>query len=180
MILTEQTKQWLTEKWYDLIGWRLSYLKTSITNVIKWFPIIWNDRDFDSHYTLEILKFKLNKQADYVASKNNPIEAKHIRVVTKLIDLVQSEFYLMEWADYYEMDYKFTLTEDHNFYTLETKTTSENFSEYFNKYPHAYAKVVKPGDSKELIAMNISLYNHNKAKDLLFKILKNDIEKWWL
>jgi len=180
MILTEQTKEWLAEKWHDLIGWRLSYLKTSITNVIKWFPIIWNDRDFDGHYAFEILKFKLNKQANYVALKGNPIEAKHIRVVTRLIDLVQSEFYLMEWADYYETEWEFSSTEDPAFKKVTIKTTTENFSGFYSKYPHAYAKVVKPGDSKDLIAMNISVYNHNKAKDLLFKILKNDIEKWWL
>ena len=31
----------------------------SIKNLIKWFPIIWKDRDWDDHYIWEIMKNKL-------------------------------------------------------------------------------------------------------------------------
>ena len=32
-----------------------------IKNLIKWFPIIWKDRNWDHSYIYEILKFKLKK-----------------------------------------------------------------------------------------------------------------------
>lgn len=34
-------------------------LKYGVTNLIKWFPIIWKDRSWDYEFILEILKFKL-------------------------------------------------------------------------------------------------------------------------
>jgi hypothetical protein len=34
-------------------------LRYGISNLIKWFPIVWRDRDFDSAYIMEILLFKM-------------------------------------------------------------------------------------------------------------------------
>ena len=35
------------------------YFKTGVKNIIYWFPIIWKDRNWDSHYIFEIIKHKL-------------------------------------------------------------------------------------------------------------------------
>ena len=35
-----------------------------IKNVFRWLPIIWKQYDFDYHYSLEVFKFQLKKQAD--------------------------------------------------------------------------------------------------------------------
>ena len=35
-----------------------------ISNLIKWFKIIWNDRDWDFAYLLKILRFKLENMRD--------------------------------------------------------------------------------------------------------------------
>ena len=34
-----------------------------IKNIIRWIPVLWNDRDWDYHYTFEILKTKLKFQS---------------------------------------------------------------------------------------------------------------------
>ena len=36
-------------------------LRYGISNLIKWFPIVWRDRDFDSAYIMEILLFKMRE-----------------------------------------------------------------------------------------------------------------------
>jgi hypothetical protein len=35
------------------------YIKQGVKNLIYWFPIIWKDRNWDSHYIFEIMKHKL-------------------------------------------------------------------------------------------------------------------------
>lgn len=35
----------------------------NISRVIKWTPIIWKDRDWDEHYLITILQFKLEQMA---------------------------------------------------------------------------------------------------------------------
>ena len=42
------------------LGQKIRYFKNSIKNLIKWFPIIWNDMDCDCSYVEDILLFKLN------------------------------------------------------------------------------------------------------------------------
>ena len=34
-----------------------------IKNLIKWFPIIWKDRNWDDSFIFDILQFKLQNQA---------------------------------------------------------------------------------------------------------------------
>ena len=57
----------------------------------------------------------------------------------------------------------------------------EWFDEYFKKYPLVYKKLRQeyPNDSKDRIAMRMSLENHKRAKTLLFKLMDQHIECWW-
>ena len=41
-----------------------------IKNLIRWFPVIWKDQDWDSEYTLNILIKKLEHQRDFFLSKD--------------------------------------------------------------------------------------------------------------
>ena len=73
---------------------------TSVGNLIKWFPVIWKDRDWDDHYIFEVFKFKLEKQAKYIKEKgfhtNSDLDAKRMMLCVKLIEKVQEDFYTME------------------------------------------------------------------------------------
>ena len=66
---------------------------------------------------------------------------------------------------------------------------SENFDDYFAKYPRQHKRVVA-GDvnrykrpikekSKQLIAMEIAHDNQDRSRKLLFKLLEQNIERWW-
>jgi hypothetical protein len=41
-----------------------------ISNLIKWFPLIWKDRDFDQGYLYDMLYFKLNNMQKFFESGN--------------------------------------------------------------------------------------------------------------
>jgi len=165
-----------------------------IKNLIKWFPIIYKDRDWDTFYIYEILRFKLKNQGIHTQSKR---DSEQILLCTKLIRHCQDEYYNMEYQSYYENKITFgenldKLKSDIKSYEINDVFLSENFSEYFKKYPRQYKKVIsgeinrfnqplekKQEDGGKIIAMEIAHENQVRCKNLLFKILNQKIENWW-
>ncbi len=164
-----------------------------IYNLYRWFPIIWNDQDWDDHYIFEILKFKLKNQAEYIGGKDRYIGAKRdaeiMMLCTRLIDKVQDEWYGREYLDYQKSEMKFTPSESHpGSYEMEFEELSEHYDDYFKKYPLIYKRVMSGEgmfnlegreDDKQRIAMNIAHLNHQRAHKLLFKTMQQEIESWW-
>lgn len=181
--------------WKRLGGWRVNQFFVSVKNLIRWFPIIWKDRDWDDHYIWEILKNKLRWQAKYIGDRDlhtrAALDAKRMRLCADLIDKVKDEFYSSEYMDYYESDFNWLDIPDKPGYKqLDIETKSERFDEYFAKYPLVYKKVLADkslqiftledrDDDKQRIAMNIGRYNHERARKLLFRIMEENIEGWW-
>ena len=105
--------------------------------LIRWFPILLNDYDWDYWFTYQILKTKLKHQSDYFKKHGITEDAKHcadrIDLCIRLLEKVQNEEY---------MDL--------------------------------------PKDKPWTIEMiNASIEKHNKARKLLFKILEQNIERFW-
>ena len=192
--------EYLYDTYWDLIGWRLREFKVSVKNLIKWFPIIWKDRDWDDYYIFEVLKFKLKNQANYTSDRDrhtrSELAANRMRLCVKLSQKVSDEFYSSEYMDYHETKWDLLdILDKPGYVELDTQIISERFDEFFKKYPLAYKKVladkklqifrITPDDdeteidAKQRIAMNIGYYNHNRARKLLFKIMEENIEYWW-
>jgi hypothetical protein len=165
-----------------------------IKNLWKWAPVIWNDRDWDDYYIYEIIRNKIKFQADYIEKKDRHLSAKRdseiMRLVARLIKLQQDEFYGMEYMDYHKTNFDFIPTDEtEKYFTIDDTLISENFQEYFNKYPLQYKRVVsgeinrfkRSIDEKDdkLIAMEIAHENQERCKKLIFKIMNEHIERWW-
>jgi hypothetical protein len=150
--------------------WRfwISDISIGIKNLITWFPIIYKDRNWDSHYIIEILKFKLKNQSKYIRDRDFYVNAKRdaeiMMTCVKLMELIQDDFYSCEYLD-------------------------KNLDNYFIKYPRIYKKVLNGegpfkaqwkdlNEKKNTIAINIGYINHIRARKLLFSLLENNIEKW--
>ena len=96
-----------------------------------------------------------------------------------------------ELINYFEEKHWFEPCEDKSGYsTWKSETISENFDAFFKKHKLVYKKVMNgeglytldgkdESDMKRLIAMNISHINQKRAQDLLFKILNENIQRWW-
>ena len=176
---------------------------TSVRNLIKWFPVIWKDRDYDHRFIFDVLILKLEKQSKYIKDKSfhtrSETDARNLMICVNLAKKIQDNYYETEYVDYVEKEYDFVPynTDDReDFYVMESTTKSERFDEYFKKYPLVYKKVLLDEKNqtfklknrseeidlielKQLIAMNMSYYNHNRARKLLFKIMEENIERWW-
>lgn len=155
-----------------------------VHNLIRWFPIIWKDQDWDDYYIFEILKFKLKNQAEYIGYHDRHMSAKRdaeiMMLCVRLIEKVQDEWYGREYFDYHESELKFVDSKSHpGMYEMEVIEISERFDEYFKKYPLIYRMVPDLNASKDRIAFEIAKINEERAHKLLFKILEQNIRRWW-
>lgn len=185
----------ITNWWWDNIGWKIRDIYRSIRSVIRWFPVIWNDRDWDDWYIYKILQTKLKFQSKYIGDRDIHTRAKRdaevMNICVRLIDKLMEDFYDMEYLDYHESTFSFVDSDKPDYKRLEITDTSENFDEFFKKYPLVYKKVLKDEDknifslyedgvlSKKRIAMNISQINHDRARKLLFNVMGDNINRWW-
>lgn len=81
-----------------------------IRKVLRWIPILWNDRDWDYYFVYEILKQKLIDTEKYIRKDGvhmfNNEDADSILKVIDMIEKVQTEYHLdkylseaKEWDD---------------------------------------------------------------------------------
>jgi hypothetical protein len=155
-----------------------------IKNLWKWFPVIWRDRDWDSNFIYEILIHKLEKQATYIHKHGNHVsaerDAEKMFLCARLARIQQEELYMDEYYDTYEMKWEFVPTDEtEKWFTMETEITSENFIDYFAKYPRQYRLIDKTDKEKNEIAREIAYRNQERSRKLLFKIMEENIERWW-
>jgi hypothetical protein len=159
-----------------------------IKNMWKWTPIIWKDRNWDSDFLLEIVKFKISKMSKshgklmpYVGFERN-VEV--MNTVVKLINKVQNEEYLHEYYDYHERKFEFVKVEGTDYWNVDTTVISDNLDEYFQKYPITMKRaenhplyLAQP--SREFLAMSMAQIRHDKAKKILFDTIATNMHKWW-
>ena len=165
-----------------------------VKNLWRWFPTIWKDRDWDDSYIFEIIRVKLEHQANYIGSRGIHVsanrDAEKMRLVAKLIQLQKDDFYSMEYMDYHNTEYDFVPTDEtEKWFRMEDTLISENFEDFFKKYPRQYKRVLsgelnlygKEVDEtdKQRIAMEIAHENQNRCRKLIFKIMSDEILHWW-
>ena len=169
-----------------------------IKNLWKWFPTIWRDRDWDANFIYEIIKVKLEHQAKYIGDHDRHTRAKRdselMRLTSRLIQRCQDDYYDLEYMDYHVSEWNWLdVTEDDNIpekyknsKRLDIELVSENFDEYFKKYPRQYKRALDPDTywpysekTDKTIAMWIGDENQKRAQTLLFKIMDKNIRGWW-
>lgn len=194
--------------WYKKIvnsislKWEFKYqylwrdFKTGVKNTIYWLPIIWKDRNWDHRYIYTILQHKLKAQSKYIGGRDYHVTSKRdseiMMTCVRLIDKVGEGFYTSEYQDYHKDKHWFTPAEKEGYSTWNSRILEENFDDYFAKYPLIYKRVIKgegswpitldgtdSEDIKQRVAMNIGHINDKRAQDLLFKIMNENIKRWW-
>ena len=193
-------ESWIVRKlefiplWWNHEGRYLHrHVWTGIKNIWYWLPIIWKDRNWDSNYIFEIMMHKLKAQSKYIGSRGTHLSAERdaeiMMTCVRLMKLVQEDTYSSEYSDYHKTKHWLEDIEDKpGLSSWESRLLEENFDDYFKKYPLIYKRVLngegvfkRQGreDDKQVIAMNISHINHDRAKKLLFKLMEENIERWW-
>jgi hypothetical protein len=193
-----ESRSWLRKKldsislWWEHNGRYLgNEFIRGIENLWYWLPIIWKDRNWDHQFIFDILSHKLKAQSAYIGGRdihqNAKRDAEVMMTCVRLIEKVKDEYYGMEYMDYHKTKHWLEPADKEGYSTWESKQIGENFDDYFAKYPLIYKRVlngegwlkIEDENDKDRIASNIAHINHDRARKLLFKIIEQNIEKWW-
>ena len=149
----------------------------------SWFPVIWKDRDWDQTFIYEVLIHKLEKQAKYIGERDWHTRAKRdaelMLLCARLARIQQEDLYGMEYMEYLDQEFEFVPTDEtEKWFRMEDTLISENFDDYFKKYPRQYKKVLsgeinrygKEVDEtdKQRIAMEIAHENQDRCRKLIW------------
>jgi len=174
-----------------LLWWKFEgrYLHTDIyqgiKNLIKWFPVIWRDRDWDHRYIYDILRFKIKTQGKSIEKRGNHLnasrDAERMLLAYNLMTKVSDEYYALEKYDYEESKFDFVRVEGEEYYSMNIRHLSDNLEDYFKKYPLVYKRIVKkyPDLNKYDIAYRMAEENQKRAHKLLYRFLETWLYTWW-
>ena len=189
--MTNEYNQWYW-KMYRWFRWDAKHFHRDVAqgvkNLWRWLPIIWKDRDWDDHYIFESLKFKLRNTAKYFEKQQRFVgwekEVKYMKICETLIDRIQTDYYQMEYFDYYDSDMRMVPTED-GLYQVVFDVKRDDTDQFVKKYPHALRRAKRNPKFKSYFEgkrnghLAIGMVRHAKARKLLFKIMEERIERWW-
>lgn len=163
-----------------------------IHKIIRWIPVIWRDEDYDSYFIFEILKTKLTTVSRYFSDShelsyvNQERDKEIVDTCIRLINRIQNDYYETEMFDYYMAKYAFKPVSG-NSYKMVVEEEESNLDTYFSKNKLLHKKIVMELESctkiqhdDYSIASRMSWEKQLKAKRILFKLLDNNIENWWI
>lgn len=160
-------------------------IKYGINNLIHWFPIVWKDRNYDYSYILYTLRFKLKNTERCLMSKNRfestERNCERIRLCIRLLDKIIDDFYSTEYLDYHLSNFEYKKLDSGRFEIIDN-LIENNLPEYFKKYRLTYNRVII--DNPDLIedtyiALRMGIELENKAKKILFNIIRDNYNSWW-
>jgi hypothetical protein len=151
-----------------------------IKNVIKWLPKIWNQYDFDYGYSIDVFKFQLEKQAEFLESNkactlSAKDKASRIRMVIRLMDKVYNEDYALEYTDEFEKIYG-----KGSSYINIVNTKNPNLFSMKKNYEltESEEKIIEMDQVYNNLFLN-SIQKQKRAHKLLWDLIEHNIQGWW-
>ena len=127
---------------------KLRRLRHSIKNVIRWFPLIWNDKDWDSLYLFKIMSYKIKNMEQYFRVHGHYVgckkTAKEMELAYLLLKRLTDDIY--NDIVFKEFDIKwgkanFSINDDGSLNVLyENEKTPEDKIELINDLEKAFDK----------------------------------------
>jgi hypothetical protein len=158
----------------NIIGDVMTRFFKSIKNLIGWFPVIWNDKDWDSAYIYTILHKKISNMEDFFRTDAIISEADRVAdeintVVLALQRLVKDEYEEIAFEDHDKKWGKIGMIEApwkmHKFnFTRKNVTTEED----------------KKIEKQEMLACFDRVEAYRQCDiDLVCDTMKEKIQEWW-
>lgn len=142
-----------------------------IRNLLVWFKVIWNDRNWDYHYIFVILRHKLNLMEKAIRNNNNHTEAERdadqIKECVEILDrLINDVYFDLAYEEYHkkwgEIDFK---VRDGR---LELNNSNVQTPEDHEEERHDF----KNATMKEHVMKENDIHK-------LFALMRNNIQGWW-
>lgn len=163
---------------YEKIDQAFYDIKRGVKNLIIWFPVIWEDRDWDHWYLYKIIHKKLERMEilhrTYGHHVDNDKTADQIKLCKLLLKRLIADDYLMNATKYHDQKWG-----DLEIFTEEIEGRSNCVSVHTKTTKDLTEKEKKIEDE-----LRHGLYRHaDKMKeqdlDMLFRIMRKHIQGWW-
>lgn len=170
--------------------WLLDFYD-GVSNIVRWIPVLYKDKDWDDWYITMILQKKIEHQREYLVNANRhtniDLDNFWMTVALNLLERRHETYYEGEKYDYMNFDINFVPTDESaKTYTMQSTITRDNSEAYLAKYPAAVRRVKQKyksrlGDnpSNDTLSTYLGIYNQRRAEKLLWKVLERKLEQWW-
>lgn len=148
-----------------------------IKSLVYWFPVIWQDRTWDHAYVYRILRHKLTqmisdfeKHVNYIGVEK---DIKRMKICVELLKRLEENDYVLKEFEKHE--------EKWGKLKMWFEPTPNNMSRCVFHHEHANTKKEIEQERKEARrAYKASDEKRIADLDLLFRILRKYIERWWI
>lgn len=155
---------------FPRIKYKLHSIKNGIWNIIRWFPVIWKDRDWDDYYIFALLYHKFSNMEKYFRSDNTySVGALDVADKIKVAKLLCKRIIDDNYVDnalipveqkYGELKYHFEPTNNEKLKAMIFDETPEESKARQRAYRH-------------------SDYMKKQDIEYLFKLLSKHIQEFW-
>jgi hypothetical protein len=181
-------------KVYRYFRWDFKYIhkdiKKGVINLIRWFPVVFKDRDWDHHFMYEIMKLKLKNMSKYLEKYGHHVggdrDVERINTCVRLIQKIQDDFYASEYNDYHESKFHWVDVidkPDTKRLVMDDEYDVQRLGEYFTKYPNDYRRadtmVKHMRDVPLSRAIVMGANREERARKILFTIIERNLHGWW-
>lgn len=190
--------------WFERhIEFQFSDFKVGVRNLVRWFKIVWRDRDYGYDGILTVMKFKIENVRDRILKNDIILDedqqriSRYATLCVKLIDRYTEEAYEMEYLDYHKSELLWHAFSDNEhpvemgLRRLEMVDTKDNLDAYFKKYPNdlrrTLSKIKKDypdrdpslPENRVFLAIIMGSIRQERANGLIWKILDRELRTWW-
>lgn len=181
-----QISGWSKKTWRRYVHWRIKYFIDGVSNIIRWIPTLYHDRDWDDYYITKILQKKIEHQRECLVKSNRYTAVNEdnywMTVVLNLIEREHEDYYSIEYQEFVKEDIVFK--EDRS---IEFKLVEDNSDAYLKKYKNALRRMIKENymnvqekmHNGKSLAFLLASYNQERCRALLYKILERHLKRWW-
>ena len=149
-----------------------------VRRVVDFLPMIWQGRDYDYRYAVELFQYQLKRTADFMESDkaltmDADVRAKRIRTAVELLEKVYEEEYGCEYQDKMKELYG----EDVRKWWFED--TGDGDGSSYLRY-----EFEKWDNAEEVQKMMNKLFSESQDKQdrahkLVWKFIEHNIRQWW-
>ena len=159
----------------DYIRYDIPY---GIENLIKWFPVIWQNRDWDHYFIYTVLRHKLHLTEQHIRHHDIHThaqrDAEQIKLCVLLLDRLIAD-------NYHEMAFKKV---DEKWGDLELSSTPCEDRPGLHAVHITRPNIITEEDEKQerkefKRAIDHERYLKDQDKRMLFQMMEKYIEGWW-
>lgn len=154
-------------------------LRIGICNLIEWFSVVWRDRDWDKHFIMEILIFKLKRNRKYMIDKGHIENKKQIATITECIELLEKV--QNEWENYEEPNLKkhYEKWGEPEFYFVNVEDRPDVVQLKDRNLEKYSEEQIREKNHEYMISKRITHHKRMRDFETAMSMFKENFDSWW-